>query len=161
MQHEEYLPRIKNELSAIESSYYRLILLVGPSGSGKTLLLQALQTKTGIPLINVNLELSKKLLDLTWRQRTLQTPKLLEEIVASTQNQTVALDNCEVLFDVNLKQDPLRLFQNISRNKTIISSWNGSVDKEYLFYAEPGHPEYLRSSAQGIRIIPMQEATIS
>ena len=109
----------------------------------------------------MNLELSKKMLDLTSRQRTLQIPKLLEEIVTSAQSISVAVDNCEVLFDVNLKQDPLRLFQNISRNRTIIASWNGRVDKEYLFYAEPGHPEYLRSSAQGIRIIPMQEAIIS
>ena len=35
----------------------------------------------------------------------------------------ILLDNIEVIFDVALKQDPLRLLQRLSRNKTVVAAW--------------------------------------
>jgi hypothetical protein len=96
------------------------------------------------PLVNVNLELSRRMLDLTERQRALQLPRLLAEIVGASAADVVLLDNVEVLFDVSLKQDPLRLLQGLSRNKTVVAAWSGSIDGEHMVYATPGHPEYKR-----------------
>jgi hypothetical protein len=56
----------------------------------------------------------------------------------------VLFDNIEILFDVSLKQDPLRLLQGLSRNKTVVAAWNGSIDGKYMIYAVPDHPEYRR-----------------
>ena len=92
------------------------------------------------------------MLDLTERQRSLQLPRLLGEIVNETEGDVALLDNVEILFDVALKQDPLRLLQGLSRNKTIIASWNGSIDKDSLTYAVPGHPEYRRYSSRDLLI---------
>jgi len=74
----------------------------------------------------------------------LQMPRLLGDILNKSLADVVLLDNIEILFDVSLKQDPLRLLQGISRNKTIVSSFNGTVDGEHLVYATPDHPEYKR-----------------
>ncbi|MCK4415225.1 MAG: BREX-3 system P-loop-containing protein BrxF [Candidatus Eisenbacteria sp.] len=49
--------------------YHRLVLIVAPSGSGKTAVLQNAATRSGAPLLNLNLELSRRMLDLTERQR--------------------------------------------------------------------------------------------
>ena len=57
--------------------YYRLVLLVGKAGSGKTAALQVVHERTSAPLFNVNLELSRRMLDLNERQRALQLPRLL------------------------------------------------------------------------------------
>jgi hypothetical protein len=54
----------------------------------------------------------------------------------------VVLDNLEILFDKHLKQDPLRLLQGISRNRSVLASWNGTTAGGRLIYAETGHPEY-------------------
>ena len=126
--------------------YHRLILVVAPAGAGKTAALQdvAKAKHTGFRYINVNLELSRRLLDLTERQRSLQVPRLLSEIVGRGGDQVVLLDNIELLFDVSLKQDPLRLLQGISRNRTVVAAWNGTVADRFLIYARPGHPEYRR-----------------
>jgi len=51
--------------------YFRLILMVGPAGSGKTSALQEVSARTSAPLVNVNLELSRRMLDLTERKRAL------------------------------------------------------------------------------------------
>lgn len=136
---DEVLERIEK----VGELYHRLLLIVAPSGSGKTAVLQELADQTAAPLLNVNLELSKRLLDLTERQRALQVHELLEEILA-TEHPTVLLDNIELLFDPALQQDPLRLLQRLSRSRTLVVAWDGTVDGDYLLYSEPEHPEYRR-----------------
>ena len=67
--------------------------------------------------------------------------------------QTRLVDNTEILFDLALQQDPLRLLQHASRNRTIVASWNGTVDDRYLSYADPGHPEHRRYPTGGLVIV--------
>ncbi len=124
--------------------YNRLILIVGPAGSGKTRALQDVSLLTSTPIINVNLELSAQMLGLTKAQRALQLPCILSELVDQVSNDLVLLDNTELLFDIQLKHDPLRLLQRLSRNKTILASWNGAIENDHLVYAVPEHPEYRR-----------------
>jgi len=109
--------QIKRKLKNIGELYYRLVLVVGPAGTGKTAALQDVQEHLGASLINVNLDLSRQLLDLTERQRALQLPRLLTEITNSAAGEVVLFDNIEILFDVSLKQDPLRLLQGLSRKQ--------------------------------------------
>lgn len=131
---------LKRAIAASEGIYHRLILLIGESGSGKTQTLKDLSKELGVPILNLNLWLSKQLLEMTPKQRALQLPKILENGIRKS-GEIVILDNIEILFDTRLKQDPLRLLQKISRNKTIISSWSGKQDSLKLLYAEAGHPE--------------------
>ena len=44
--------------------YHRLVLVVGVAGTGKTAALMSVAGRTGAPLVNVNLELSRRTLDL-------------------------------------------------------------------------------------------------
>ena len=133
---------ILHSLDSAKSLYHRLVLLVGGSGAGKTKVLRTLADQLNAKVININLELSSRLLELTPKQRSLRLPQILREIVDSTQDTTVILDNIELLFDAELKLDPLRLLQGISRNRIILAAWNGSMDDGKLKYAETGHPEY-------------------
>jgi hypothetical protein len=138
--------------------FYRLIIVVMPAGFGKTVALQEVHESTDAPLINVNLELSRRMLDLTARQRALHLPRLLSELVNATQADVVLLDNIEVLFDVSLKQDPLRLLQGLSRNRTIVAAWSGAIDREHMVYATPDHPEYKRYPLRDFLVVN-QEVT--
>jgi hypothetical protein len=136
--------RVIKRIGQAAELYHRLVVLVAPAGAGKTAALQDVHERTAAPLVNVNLELSRRMLDLTERQRALQLPRLLAEIVGASAADVVLLDNVEVLFDVSLKQDPLRLLQGLSRNKTVVAAWSGSIDGEHMVYATPDHPEYKR-----------------
>lgn len=133
--------KVKRYLAAAENGYYRLVLLVGESGSGKTAVLKNIADEFGVSVVNANLALSSALLELTAKQRTLRLPIILNEI-AETPSDLVILDNLEILFDTDLQQDPLRLLQGLSRNKTVLASWGGSTSSGKLFYAQIGHPEY-------------------
>lgn len=138
--------------------FYRLVMLVAPAGAGKTTALLQVRERINAALINVNLELSRRMLDLTERQRVLQLPRLLSEIVNSNRGEVVLLDNMEVLFDVSLKQDPLRLLQGLSRNRTVVAAWNGSVSGEYIVYATPDHSMYKRCSSRDLLIVTPEAA---
>ncbi len=136
--------QIMQKIDQTAELYHRLLLVVAPAGVGKTTALHEVQERTGSLLINVNLELSRHMLDLTERQRALQLPRLLGEIINEADSDMVLLDNIEILFDVSLKQDPLRLLQGLSRHKTIIAAWNGASESGYITYAVPDHREYHR-----------------
>jgi hypothetical protein len=133
--------KIKRSLMAADGLYHRLVLLVGETGSGKTGILHEVADDIGAKVINVNLMLSADLLELTGKQRALRLPEMLDR-VTDEEKSTVVLDNLEILFDKDLKQDPLRLLQGISRNHSVVASWNGTATEGKLIYAEIGHPEY-------------------
>jgi ABC-type hemin transport system ATPase subunit len=136
--------QVMRKIKQADELYHRLMLVVAPAGAGKTTALQDIQERIGATLINVNLDLSRRMLDLTERQRALQLPRLLREILNDAEGEVVLFDNIEILFDVSLKQDPLRLLQGLSRNKTLVAAWNGSIDGDNMIYAVPDHPEYRR-----------------
>jgi predicted ATPase len=138
--------------------YHRLVILVAPPGAGKTAVLQEVHERIAAPLLNVNLELTRRMLAYTERQRALQLPRLLADMVGATAGDVVLLDNIEILFDVLLKQDPLRLLQGISRNKTVVAAFSGSVDGEHMIYATPSHPEYRRYPLKDFVVVNPQNA---
>ncbi|HSV96050.1 MAG TPA: BREX-3 system P-loop-containing protein BrxF [Spirochaetota bacterium] len=150
--------RVIKRIGQAAELYHRLVMLVAPAGAGKTAALQDVHERTAAPLVNVNLELSRRMLDLTERQRALQLPRLLSEIVGSAATDVVLLDNIEVLFDISLKQDPLRLLQGLSRNKTVVAAWSGTIDGEHMVYATPDHPEYRRYPVQDFLVVSPEAA---
>jgi hypothetical protein len=133
--------------------YHRLVLVVAPLGAGKTAALREVAQQTGYNYINVNLELSQCMLELTQRQRQLQVPRLLRDIIRTAHEQAVLLDNLEILFDTSLKLDPLRCLQDVARDRTVVAAWNGTVTAGHLTYATPDHPEYRRYALEDLVIV--------
>jgi hypothetical protein len=140
--------------------YHRLVIVVSQSGNGKTAALQEVHRRTDYLLFNLNLELCQGMLELTSRQRSVQLPQLMMGLVNAADADVVLFDNTEILFDVSLKQDPLRLLQGLSRNKTVVVAWNGSTDAEHLVYATLDHPEYKEYSLQDLLIIMPKAVTL-
>lgn len=140
----EAMTQLEQAIQQAGSQYFRLVILAGSPGSGKTTVLQSVAHKIGCPLVNVNLELSKRMLELTRTQRARQVERLVKEVIADLSGDVVLLDNLEILFDTGLEVEPLRLLQVSSRNRTIVASWNGSFRDGTLIYAEPGHPEFIQ-----------------
>ncbi len=140
-----------------EGMYSRLVLVVGPQGSGKTRALLVLAAEKGWPRINLNLELAKALIDLTVKQRSVRVPGLLDDFLRQAGQDVVLLDNTEMLFSPELAQDPLRLLQSLSRNRTVVATWSGTYDGKHLSYAEPGHVEARRYLSPDATIVPVGE----
>lgn len=150
--------QIEDVLPRTNDAYYRLILAVGPARLGKTAALAELSERHNWPRLNVNLRISEMLLDLTHRQRAVRVAGILDNIVREAASDVVLLDNIELLFAAELAQDPLRLLQSLSRNRTIVAAWPGTFDGKSLSYAEPGHPEARRYSTPQAVIVRTGDA---
>tara|TARA_R110001592_G_scaffold165883_2_gene400503 strand:+ start:10509 stop:11024 length:516 start_codon:yes stop_codon:yes gene_type:complete len=148
--------KIKRSLLTAEGLYHRLVLLVGEAGSGKTGVLRDIAKESDSSVVNINLAISGELLELTAKQRSLRLPGILDQISNQAQS-PVILDNLEILFDKELQQDPLRLLQSISRNRTVVASWNGIVNSGRLLYAVTGHPEYRSYDSVDALIVDMDD----
>ncbi len=151
----ETVRKLEQAIEQAAGQYYRLVVLVGSSGSGKTTALQSVAKKLACPLVNVNLELSKRMLELTRNQRSNQVGRLLKDVIAAVSGDVVLLDNLELLFDPALQVEPLRLLQLASRNRTIVAAWNGNYRDGTLTYAEPGHPEFVQLKQPDAVVIPV------
>ena len=150
--------QIKKMIPTAEELYNKLVLVVGESGSGKTAVLLDAAKEHGGKVINLNLDLSFELLELTEKQRVLRLPGLIAAIIEEVKP-IVFLDNIEILFDKSLKQDPLKLLKGLSRNHVIVASWNGKCKKNKLIYANPDHPEYRVYDSEDTIIVSMDKTT--
>ena len=150
--------RIMKKVKQAAFLYHRLVLVVGPAGTGKISALRLLQDRSGAPFVNVNLELSRRMLNLTRHQRILRVSRLLQEITDHGGEEIVLLDNLEVLFDVGLRQDPLRLLEGLSRNRTVVAAWSGVSARGFLIYAAPDHPEYRSYPIRDFLVVGFEEA---
>jgi hypothetical protein len=151
----EAATQLEQAIAQAASQYFRLVILAGVFNSGKTAALRSVAERLGCPLVNVNLEMSKKMLDLTRAQRSRQVERLLKEVIAAAPGDVVLLDNLEILFDTALEVEPLRLLQVTSRNRTVVASWSGTFLDGTLIYAEPGHPEFIKYTQTEAIVIPV------
>jgi hypothetical protein len=131
----EAATQLEQAIAQAASQYFRLVILAGVFNSGKTAALRSVAERLGCPLANVNLEMSKKMLDLTRAQRSRQVERLLKEVIAAAPGDVVLLDNLEILFDTALEVEPLRLLQVTSRNRTVVASSSGTFLDGTLIYA--------------------------
>ena len=153
------LTTLREAIRQAANQYFRLVILAGVPGSGKTAALQSIAHQAGCHIVNVNLELSKKMLELTRTQRSRQVERLLKEVIAAAPGDVVLLDNVEILFDTGLEVEPLRLLQISSRNRTLVATWNGTFAGGTLTYAEPGHPEFVQFKQVDAVVIPVGNST--
>ena len=148
---------VVEKIGHAESLYHRLVLVVGTDGLARASALKQTAECIDVPLVNVNLELSRRLLDLTERQRRIRVPELLGRIVTKTASKVVLLYNIELLFDIALRQHPLGLLQRLSRRRTVVATWSGAIEGGHIVYAVPDHPEYRRYPVEDLLIVGAEE----
>ena len=145
--------QVLERLQDAENLYQKLVLVVGLPRSEDTQALEELAEDLECPLINLSLELSTRLLDLTEKQRSLQASTLLSEILEAAESGIVLIDRIELLFHPSLRLDPLTILQNLSRNVCLVVNWPGTLCAGSLTYASSTHPEFRRYPTAGLVIV--------
>lgn len=143
----EILDKLDTSLQSIDSQYHRLIILVNCEDSSKQDILGLMKENHEVKPVNLNLELSARLLEYSIKQRPLKVAEIMADLIEALPS-PVVFDKLDILFDPSLQTDPLALLQSLSRSKTIIAFWSGSLKDNKLYYAEPGYPEYRSYSVQ-------------
>jgi hypothetical protein len=146
-------PELLDAIRSVQSAYHKLIIIVAASRSGKTSLLGQTAQTLNMPLINLNLEMSRRLLGLTKRQRMLNAEEIARGLLDEHVHSGLCLDNTEMLFDSALGLNPVLFLQNASRNRLIVSSWNGAFQDGALTFGYVGHPDFFRERVTGFPVV--------
>ena len=139
--------------------YHKLVLVCQPKMFVPNVLYQA-ASQTGARVLNVNLELSKLLLEMTQKQRRLQLDSALEQVIAgfvahdTTVGEFVFLDHIDILFEPSLEINPLKFLQRASRSRVVAAVWHGALKDGLLTYAQPNHPAFRHYSTKDFRNYP-------
>jgi ATPase family associated with various cellular activities (AAA) len=147
-------------IEVVHDAYHKLVIFAGPSGSGKTRLLKQVADQLNLPVINLSLKMSEKLLSLTRRQRRLKAEEIARDVIDEQNGLKVCLDNIELLFDSNLSLNPLGFLQDISRNRLIVSSWNGTYDGKHLNFGYRGHPDFFQQAPSGYPVFSVSDSRV-
>ena len=144
-------------LETLQSRYYRLgILPISPDTDEERLAKQVVQSCGGISL-NVGLTLSERLMEIPMSQRPLRTPIELGALLPQTPC-AVVLYHLPLLFHPELQTNGFRLLLQLSRNMPMIALLCCRYNERFVWYAEPGHPEYQQHTIEDVYLISPREA---
>ena len=148
-----YMMTLEHTINSAGTRYHRLVFLVGMDSAQRSDALAALAGKNGWPTIMLGTAFSQQLLDIPHRHRATSAPQILADLLDGIRGDILILDHVEVLFSPDLAQDPVRLLQGLSRNRTLVVSWPGTHDGATLIYGEPSHPEYYRQTIEDLTAV--------
>lgn len=154
----ENLEKLIDRLQSFPELYrHRLIVVVQPFRAESPFSLSIFAQTHGCQYINVNRELSKRLLEMSLSQRLSRGFQLLcDEIVGRASAEPVILEHIEALFDPTLQLSPVDCLLQLARYRLVIARWKGQWVDGHLVYAEPGHPEYCRHPTEDIQVLSIE-----
>ena len=134
------LYNLEKEIGQLTSKYEKLIFICNP-----VLDMGALTERfPDAERININLMLSEKLLSVSKRDY-MRSGEYIEEFLNNS-NCLYILEHIDILFDPQLKINPITLLKNLSRSRCLIVVWPGEYRDGVWSYANASHPEYYRSN---------------
>lgn len=146
----QFLQSIKQNIDSVRMSYYKQIYVYDYKYGNSVKVFSEIEN---IPYINVNMELSEKLIAISQSKRKYYVTEFLQGIIMDRTEEIICLDYFELLFHPELAVNPFQLLRDISRNKVLVISWRGNIEGDSLIHAEPGHPEYKRQAVEDAIII--------
>ena len=81
---DESLFQVRTWLSSVHTTHMPLLILAGPHGRGKTTVLRTLAEQDGYPCLNLNLALSRALLDVLPSRLPTAIPDVLRELIGTS-----------------------------------------------------------------------------
>jgi hypothetical protein len=154
---------IKKTLDAINkvsADRHKLIIILGMFGAGKTQLLKQVADLVQGRYININLELSERLLQLPARDASdgVTVHRLIDDICdsQSPNGEPLLVDNIEILFSPELgKVNPVDTFKRVSRQRPIVLAMPALRQGNMAVYSTPDHPDYFPISLEDYIVIEL------
>jgi len=134
-------------IKTVSQDRHKLVILLGVFGVGKTNILKKIARETAGVYLNLNLELSERLLKLPRSAMNdgVTVPRLIDEIcdLFSPQKETLFVDNIELLFSPELgKINPVDTFKRISRQRPIVIAIPAYREGNLAVYSTPDSQDY-------------------
>lgn len=133
------LSHLRQSIERAQNYHSQLIIVIGESASQ---LLEYAASSDSLRVINLSLELSERLIDIPRQDRSKSASSIFSDLIDEQRAQVLLLNHIEILFDLTLSIDPVRLLQSNAKNLTLVAAWPGEKLASSLIYATPSHREY-------------------
>jgi len=101
---------------------------------------------------NLNLALSKELLETPQEARAFLVPSKLKELAQSL-GKAVCFESITMLMSPAYQLDVIKLFCDLARSNKVAFVWPGTFDGNNLVYATPDEPDYKRYQVANYDIV--------
>jgi hypothetical protein len=157
---DETFDRVLKILRTLEGSRHKLILIVGGFASGKTRLLKRLEEETEGVYLNLNLELSDRLLALPPRRYRdgVTVHKEIDVLcdARSPGREPLFVDNVELLFSPELGRiNPVDTFKRMARQRPVVLALPGRRREGLVEYSEVGREDYMPMPVEEYPIVEL------
>jgi predicted ribonuclease YlaK len=124
-QEDEMGRQILDALRLVASDRHKVVLLLGEFGAGKTALMKRLAPEAGATYVNLNLQLTERLLSVPRSQYDdgVTVPRLVDELCdeLSPDGRPLFIDNVELLFSPEVGRiNPVDTFKKVARQRPIL-----------------------------------------
>ena len=123
-----------NYINIIKNNYNKLIFVIDKS------FIENIKEKTNYKCINLNISLTKRLLEYPIKKIGSKVGKLTQDIISMYDDEVIIINGLEVLFTNHLNVSCIELLKLNSRNRILIVEWPGEYENDTLIYAK-GHIE--------------------
>ena len=97
--------------------------------------------------------LSSELIKIDKNKRNIEVEKTIEYIFSEINANEIIVANIDILFNPSYRLDIIKLFIQLSRNKTVIVQWCGNLVSNNLIYSEPKYEDYKKYEINNYNII--------
>jgi len=116
--------------------------------------LETIKTKfKDFKVIELGQVLSKELTKINKDKRNLEVVKTMGCIFSEIDVSGIIVTNIDILFNPSYRLDIIKLFIQLSRNKTVIVQWPGKLESNNLVYSEPKYEDYKKYEINNYNII--------
>lgn len=105
------------------------------------------------PLISMNKGLSQLLIGKQEANYSKEIIDWLSLRIKEKSGELVLLTDIDILFEPSFELDPLVIFRQVCRNKTVFVLWPGEFRKNILSYGSPEHAHYRKWVNPGVEIV--------
>lgn len=154
--------RLIETIRTVSSDRHKLVILLGQFGTGKTDLLKDVAAEIDGIYVNLNLELTERLLTLPRRKYDdgVTAHKLIDELCdeLSPNGEPLLIDNVEILLSPELgKLNPIDTFKRMSRQRPVVIALPARRVGHHAEYATIGQADHLRMSLAEYVYLDMPE----
>lgn len=141
-------------IQTVQADRHKLIILLGKFGSGKTAILKQTANAVEGKYLNLNMELSEKLLGIPISHYLdgATVHAIIDQLCedASPHQEPLLVDNLEILFSPELgKINPIDTFKRISRERPVVIALPAYRQGLSAIYSSSGHEDYV--------VMPLEE----
>jgi hypothetical protein len=154
--------RLIDTIRTVAADRHKLVILLGVFNTGKTALLKDVASEINGKYVNLNLELTERLLTLPRRQYKdgVTAHKLIDVLCdeLSPNQEPLLIDNIEILFSPELgKLNPIDTFKRMSRQRPIVLALPARRVGNSAEYSTLGQADYLKMALDEFTWLEMKE----